>query len=165
MIELRYGAFEPYQELLAHQSGASLAGKSYGATCSFVGTLRDFNEGASVSGMYLEHYPGMTEKFLERISLEARSRWQCQDILLIHRVGEIPLNAAIVLIAVWSSHRGDAFDACRYIIEELKSRAPFWKRETRADGKKHWVETNSKGYHEASTLPVDNGLTLAPLEN
>ena len=144
MIELRSGDFDPYAELLNHQS--RLAGNAYGATCSFVGTLRDFNEGVSVEGMYLEHYPGMTEKFLQRIVQEATERWPCEDILLIHRTGDISRNAAIVLIAVWSAHRGAAFDACRYIIEALKSRAPFWKRETLTGSSSRWVDKNTDGY-------------------
>lgn len=146
MIELRTDDFEPYQELIAYQTSTALDNGCYGATCSFVGTLRDFNQGETVTSMFLEHYPGMTEKFLERIETEALSRWKCQDALLIHRVGEIVPNAPIVLIAVWSSHRGAAFDACRYMIEELKSRAPFWKREALAGGNQRWVAGNSDGY-------------------
>lgn len=152
MIELRETPFEPYPELMAYQERVSQAGVQFGATCSFVGTLRDFNLGESVTGMYLEHYPGMTEKFLLRIREEAGHRWKLDEALLIHRVGEITLNEAIVLIAVWSFHRGAAFDACRYMIEELKARAPFWKREALVGGTHRWVSANSDGYRDDGSL-------------
>lgn len=123
---------------------AGLAAK-YGATASFVGTLRDFNEGTEVNGMFLEHYSGMTEKQLERIAAETAQRWPLLDSLIAHRVGPIQPGEAIVLVAVWTAHRGDAFDACRHIMEALKSRAPFWKKESLAQGSR-WVERNSDGY-------------------
>lgn len=145
MIELRDAPFDPYAELVRHQfSGLGHAGK-YGATCAFVGTMRDFNEGDTVRAMTLEHYPGMTEKHLERIVAEAQRRWDFLDALVIHRVGDILPDQPIVLVAVWSSHRGAAFDACRYIMEELKHRAPFWKKEALAQGER-WVEKNTEGY-------------------
>jgi len=146
MIELKSSPFDPYQTLLACQEGLHQSGLRFGATCSFVGTLRDFSEGESVVDMFLEHYPGMTEKFLARIEAEARHRWALVDALVIHRVGRIGRDEAIVLVAVWSSHRGDAFDACRYMMEALKARAPFWKRETLTGGHPRWVSGNTNGY-------------------
>lgn len=137
-----------------HEEGQAGLAAKYGATASFVGTLRDFNEGAAVSGMFLEHYPGMTEKQLEQIAAEAAQRWPLLDSLIVHRVGPIEPGEAIVLVAVWTSHRGDAFDACRHIMEALKSRAPFWKKESLQQGGR-WVERNSDGYAakaDASTL-------------
>jgi len=107
--------------------------------------MRDFNENETVRHMFLDHYPGMTERQLEKIVEEARTRWRFLDALVIHRVGEILPDQPIVLVAVWSSHRGAAFDACRYIMEELKSRVPFWKKETLEEGER-WVEKNSSGY-------------------
>ena len=142
-IALRAAEFEPYAELLRHQ--AEHRSGQCGATCSFVGTLRDFNEGDAVRAMTLEHYPGMTERALERIVAEAQARWAFQDALVIHRVGDILPGQPIVLVAVWSSHRGAAFDACRHIMEELKHRAPFWKKETLAEGER-WVEKITEGY-------------------
>lgn len=137
--------FSPYQTLEEHQRRSpQLAGRC-GATASFVGTLRDFNEGARVSAMYLEHYPGMTERCLEAIREAAHRRWRLLDSLVVHRVGEIAMGEPIVLVAVWSSHRGEAFDACRYIVEELKTKAPFWKKERLQDGSR-WVSDNSDGY-------------------
>lgn len=145
MIELRSAPFDPYAELTAYQ--AEVLGQSgrFGATCSFVGTMRDFNEGDTVHAMTLEHYPGMTEKHLQRIVEEASRRWDFIDALVIHRVGDIAPGQPIVLVAVWSSHRGTAFDTCRYIMEELKARAPFWKKEALKRGAR-WVDRNTDGH-------------------
>jgi molybdopterin synthase catalytic subunit len=117
----------------------------YGAAATFVGTMRDFNEGDEVKGMTLEHYPGMTEKQLALIIEEAFEKWALLDALLLHRVGELKPQEPIVLVAVWSAHRKDAFEACRYLMEALKSRAPFWKRE-QLDSGHRWVEKNTEGY-------------------
>lgn len=144
-VELRQAGFDPWREMQNYQANApSLVGK-YGATSVFVGTMRDFNEGDDIRDMLLEHYPGMTEKSLESIVEKARQRWNFLDTLVVHRVGEVRPNDPIVLVAVWSAHRGAAFDACRQIMEELKSRAPFWKRETLAE-KSRWVGKNTDGY-------------------
>jgi molybdopterin synthase catalytic subunit len=141
-VSIRNQAFNPWDELAAYQAGLS-AGK-YGAAASFIGTMRDFNEGDKVTGMTLEHYPGMTDSYLEKICAEAKSRWDIIDCLIIHRIGEMQPNDPIVLTAVWSAHRAAAFDACRYLMEELKSRAPFWKKETLPEGHR-WVEKNTPG--------------------
>lgn len=143
-IEIREQPFDPFQELACHQESLVELRGRYGATASFVGTLRDYNEGEPVHGMTLEHYPGMTERHLERILEEARLNWEFLDALIIHRVGELHPNDPIVLVAVWSRHRAAAFDACRFIMEALKSRAPFWKKETLAD-RQRWVERNTPG--------------------
>jgi len=140
-IEVREQGFEPYQLIADYQSKANFAGK-YGATAVFVGTMREFNEGDDVATMWLEHYPGMTENYLKKISEEAESKWDLLDSLIIHRVGEMRPNDPIVLVAVWSAHRAAAFDASRYLMEELKSRAPFWKKETLPD-KTRWVKKNT----------------------
>jgi len=146
LIELRAEAFDPWQELQTYQGNLTdLTGK-FGATGVFVGSMRDFNQGDGVSAMSLDYYPGMTEKQLQRIVAEAQSRWRLLDCLVMHRVGEVKPHDTLVLVAVWSAHRGDAFDASRYIMEELKSQAPFWKRETLSDGRQRWVEKNSDGY-------------------
>ncbi len=143
-IEIREQPFDPFQELACHQESLVELRGRYGATASFVGALRDYNEGEPVHGMTLEHYPGMTERHLERILEEARLNWEFLDALIIHRVGELHPNDPIVLVAVWSRHRAAAFDACRFIMEALKSRAPFWKKETLAD-RQRWVERNTPG--------------------
>lgn len=110
-----------------------------GALASFVGLVRDMNDGAGVSEMTLEHYPGMTEKALEAIVAEAKGRWDIYNALVIHRVGPLKPCDQIVLVAVTSSHRGEAFAACEFIMDYLKTRAPFWKREATADGAR-WVD-------------------------
>lgn len=139
---IRETAFEPWEELRRYQSEALDHTGRIGATATFVGTMRDFREGDSVHAMVLEHYPGMTEAHLHRITDEARARWDIIDALIIHRVGIMRPGDPIVLVVVWAAHRSDAFGACRYLIEELKSRAPFWKKES-LTGEERWVEHNT----------------------
>lgn len=110
-----------------------------GAVVNFVGTVRDLNEGEQVAEMELEHYPGMTEKALEDIIAQARSRWDLFDALVIHRVGPLKPLDQIVLVAVTSAHRGEAFAACEFIIDYLKTEAPFWKKEQTPQGAR-WVD-------------------------
>jgi len=110
-----------------------------GAVVSFQGLMRDINEGDSVQAMTLEHYPGMTEKALEAIVDEAGQRWDLEGIRVIHRVGKLLPEEPIVLVMVASRHRGEAFRACEFVIDYLKTRAPFWKKENTADGDR-WVE-------------------------
>lgn len=141
-IELVDGPFDPWARLAAAQAGLAAQAGS-GACAVFVGTMRDFNEGDAVAGMTLEHYPGMTERALATIAAEARSRWPVDEVLVVHRVGPIAPGDSIVLTAAWSAHREAAFAACRYLIEELKHRAPFWKKETLAAGGARWVERNT----------------------
>ncbi len=135
-------SFEPGQVIQEFQD--SLSRGKHGGVVSFVGTMRDFNDGEDVVSMTLEHYPGMTEKHIEQVCEEAAERWDIVDSLVVHRYGEMFPNDAIVLVAVWSAHRANAFDACRFIINYLKARAPFWKCETTTAGEKRWVEHNSK---------------------
>ncbi|MGD8525418.1 MAG: molybdenum cofactor biosynthesis protein MoaE [Thioalkalispiraceae bacterium] len=142
LIKLFAEAFEPYQLLQDYQQ--RLASGQYGATAVFVGSMRDFNEGDDVQKMWLEHYPGMTEKHLEKIAHEAMQKWDLLDVLLVHRVGEIGPGEPIVLVAAWSAHRAAAFEASRYLMEELKSRAPFWKKE-QLDNSSRWVAKNTPG--------------------
>lgn len=143
-VELCERPFDAYAEINAFQARLESGGK-LGAAATFVGTMRDFNEDKSVQRMLLEHYPGMTEQHLREICLEVERRWNVIDCLLMHRIGEIQVGESIVLVAVWSSHRADAFDACRFMIEDLKARAPFWKKEYTPDGER-WVERNTPGY-------------------
>ncbi len=110
-----------------------------GAVATFIGTVRDVTDASPVSAMTLEHYPGMTEKALTDIVAEARGRFSIIDALVIHRVGELRPTDQIVLVAVTSAHRGDAFDACRFIMDILKTRAPFWKKEATPAGSR-WVD-------------------------
>jgi len=137
-IRVQREAFDPWAVLReAEQGQGGLQGK-FGATAVFVGTSRDFNDGVAVAAMTLEHYPGMTERHLEKIEAEARARWPILEALVLHRYGPLAPGEPIVLVAVWSAHRDAAFAACRYLIDELKTRAPFWKLEATADGGR-WV--------------------------
>lgn len=131
-------AFDPWQEITRHQSEQSALNGKFGATAVFVGTLRDFNQGNKVQEMTLEHYAPMTQKHLERVSEEASAHWPIEDVLVIHRYGVLQPNDPIVCVAVWAAHRDAAFDACRYLIDELKTRAPFWKQELTSQGRR-WV--------------------------
>jgi molybdopterin synthase catalytic subunit len=113
-----------------------------GAIATFVGTVRDVNDGASVATMTLEHYPGMTERALADIVAEAKGRFDIVDALVIHRVGRLVPGDAIVLVAVTGAHRGDAFAACEFVMDYLKTRAPFWKKEATPDGER-WVDARA----------------------
>lgn len=115
------------------------ADRAVGAIVSFVGTVRDMNDGATVAEMELEHYPGMTEKALEDIVAKAKARWNIFEALVIHRVGPLKPLDQIVLVVVTSSHRGEAFAACEFIMDYLKTQAPFWKKEQTPQGA-HWVD-------------------------
>ncbi len=111
-----------------------------GAIASFIGLVRDVNDGKGVSTLNLEHYPGMTEKALAKIVDDARARWNVIDCTVIHRVGELKPTDQIVLVIVASGHRGDAFDACEFIMDYLKTEAPFWKKELTPEGAR-WVDS------------------------
>jgi len=113
-----------------------------GAVASFVGTVRDVNDGSGVSTLTLEHYPGMTEKSLEDICAQAKARWNILDTLVVHRVGALRPLDQIVLVAVTSAHRGEAFEACEFIMDYLKTQAPFWKKERTPQGDR-WVDARA----------------------
>lgn len=134
-VRVQEADFEVGAELAALRAGDARVG----ALASFLGLVRDMNDGSSVSEMTLEHYPGMTEKALEEIVVEARGRWDIYDALVIHRVGLLKPCDQIVLVAVTSAHRGEAFAACEFIMDYLKTRAPFWKKEATPDGGR-WVD-------------------------
>ena len=116
-----------------------LAQPSIGALVSFVGQVRDLNGGDVINTLTLEHYPEMTQKALEAIALDAKTRWDVIDTLIIHRVGTLKPLDQIVLVAISSAHRGEAFKACEFIMDYLKTSAPFWKKEVTNDGER-WVE-------------------------
>ena len=119
-----------------------------GAIASFIGLVRDVNDGSGVSTLSLEHYPGMTEKALEKIVADARARWDVIDCTVIHRVGELQPTDQIVLVIVASSHRGEAFEACEFIMDYLKTEAPFWKKEVTPEGAR-WVESRESDSNAA----------------
>ncbi|HMM47532.1 MAG TPA: molybdopterin synthase catalytic subunit MoaE [Thiobacillaceae bacterium] len=137
-ITVQEAAFDLGAEIRAIQAGRS----DVGAVASFVGFARDVNDGVGVVAMTLEHYPGMTEKALTALVDEACARWALLDVTLIHRVGRLLPGDPIVLVAVASTHRADAFAACEFIMDALKTRAPFWKKEETPAGDR-WVEARA----------------------
>jgi len=137
-VRVQVEDFDVARELAALRAG----NRSVGAVAAFIGTVRDVNDNAGVATMVLEHYPGMTEKALAEIVETARSRWDIIDALVVHRVGTLEPADQIVLVGVTSAHRGEAFAACEFIIDYLKTRAPFWKKEDTAAGAR-WVEARA----------------------
>jgi len=131
--------FDVGVELAALRDGKT----GIGGICTFTGLVRDMNEGDGVGAMTLEHYPGMTEKMLEEIEQEARRRWALDASLIIHRFGTLHPGDQIVFVAAASAHRGDAFEACQFLMDWLKTKAPFWKSEALADGSDRWVEART----------------------
>lgn len=127
-------------------AGAELASmrtnRAIGALACFIGVVRDINDGDSVSTLTLEHYPGMTEKALEDIVEQAKSRWDIMDVRVIHRVGTMEPTEQIVFVGVAGAHRGEAFAACEFIMDYLKTQAPFWKKERTPEGER-WVEARA----------------------
>ena len=126
-------------DLSAEIASMRIGDPRVGAVVTFLGTVRDMNDGSSVKGMTLEHYPGMTEKALQEILDQAKSRWDLYQTLVIHRVGLLLPEDQIVMVAVTSAHRGEAFAACEFIMDYLKTAAPFWKKEDTPDGGR-WVD-------------------------
>ena len=123
----------------AELNAMRLSNPNIGAVVSFMGQVRDLNDGENVTAMNLEHYPSMTEKSLEGILAQAKKRWAIEDALIVHRVGELKPLDQIVLVLVASAHRKDAFAACEFMMDFLKTEAPFWKKEQTPSGER-WVE-------------------------
>ena len=134
-IRIQENDFDLSAEIAALRKGDPRVG----AVVSFLGTVRDMNDGSQVKGMTLEHYPGMTEKALQEILDQAKARWDIYQTLVIHRVGPLLPEDQIVLVAVTSAHRGEAFAACEFIMDYLKTAAPFWKKEDTSEGAR-WVD-------------------------
>ena len=135
LIRVQENDFDVSTEIAALRKGDPRVG----AVVTFLGTVRDLNDGSQVKEMTLEHYPGMTEKALEEIVSQAKSRWDIYQALVIHRVGPLLPEDQIVLVAVTSAHRGEAFAACEFIMDYLKTAAPFWKKEQTPEGGR-WVD-------------------------
>ena len=134
-VSIREADFDLAAEVAALRAGDG----GVGAVVAFVGTVRELSGGAPIAAMELEHYPGMTERALEDICVQARQRWDILDALVVHRYGELAPGDQIVLVAVTSAHRGEAFAACEFIMDYLKTQAPFWKKERTPQGAR-WVE-------------------------
>ncbi len=137
-VRIQTEDFDVAREIAALRAGD----RRVGAVASFIGTVRDINDDATVAALTLEHYPGMTERSLERIVAQAKTRFDILEALVVHRVGMLAPCDQIVLVAVTSGHRGEAFDACRFIMDYLKTRAPFWKKERTLEGDR-WVEARA----------------------
>jgi len=131
-VRIQTEDFDLTTEIAALRAGRA----GVGAVVSFVGTVRDINQGTGVSSLTLEHYPGMTDKSLEDIVAQATSRWQLDEVLVIHRVGPLQPLDQIVLVAVTSAHRGEAFEACEFVMDWLKTRAPFCNKEATPQGER-----------------------------
>ncbi|MBK6983072.1 MAG: molybdopterin synthase catalytic subunit MoaE [Betaproteobacteria bacterium] len=144
-VRVQAEPFDAGQEIAALTAGR----RDVGAVATFVGLVRDLNEGSAVSRMTLEHYPGMTEKALEDICAEAARRWDLIELRVVHRVGPLEPGEAIVLVAVSSAHRGEAFAACEFLMDYLKTRAPFWKKEQTPSGER-WVEARDSDEEAAA---------------
>lgn len=151
-VRVQEADFDVGAELAALRAGDARVG----ALASFVGLVRDVNDGANVSGMTLEHYPGMTEKALGEIVADAKGRWDIYDALVIHRVGPLKPCDQIVLVAVTSAHRGESFAACEFIMDYLKTRAPFWKKEATPDGGR-WVDARETDDSAAARWQAGGG--------
>lgn len=134
-IRIQENDFDVSAEIVALRKGDPRVG----AVVTFVGTVRDINDGSQVKGLTLEHYPGMTEKALQEILDQAKARWDIYQTLVIHRVGRLLPEEQIVLVVVTSAHRGEAFAACEFIMDYLKTAAPFWKKEDTPAGAR-WVD-------------------------
>ena len=137
-IEIRDTGFDPWQEVKKYQEQCLRRPGKFGATVMFVGTMRDFNAGEKIHSMNLEHYPEMTQKHLQKIAQEAARQWEILDVLLLHRSGQVFPNDPIVCVAVWSAHRAAAYEANRFIMEDLKSKSPIWKKE-HLEAQERWL--------------------------
>jgi molybdopterin synthase catalytic subunit len=143
-------------DLTAEVAALRARNPKIGAVACFVGTVRDLNDGSAVEAMELEHYPGMTEKSLEAIVETARARWAGIDVLIVHRVGKLVPLDQIVLVATTAAHRGDAFASCEFVMDYLKTQAPFWKKEKTAAGER-WVDARVTDTAALARWDVESG--------
>lgn len=142
-IEILTEKFDPWRLLADYESRFSPRAH-FGAAAVFVGTMSDSNEGAAVESMHLEHYAGMTDFYLAETAGQVKKKYDVDDVLIVHRIGVVKPGDPIVVVAVWSRHRREAYAANREIMECLKARAPFWKKEQLAQGER-WVDKNTPG--------------------
>lgn len=150
MIRVQQKDFDPGAEMAAVTAGRT----DIGALASFVGLVRDRNDGTEVGAMTLEHYPGMTEKQLAAIETEARQRWPLQEVLIVHRYGRLEPGDRIVLVITASAHRQAAFDSCQFLMDYLKTKAPFWKLEETEAGA-NWVDARASDDDAAARWAED----------
>src|SRR5438067_5445931 len=152
-VRVQTSDFDVAREIAALRAGDARVG----AVAAFIGLVRDISDAAAVSTLTLEHYPGMTEKALAGIVDQAKSRWRIYDAVVIHRVGHLEPTDQIVLVAVSGAHRGEAFAACEFIMDYLKTRAPFWKREQTPSGPR-WVDARASDDGAAARWEMDSKL-------
>lgn len=153
MVVVQTEDFDPaalYETLQAHAAGDA------GAIVSFIGTVRDYAPDEATRSLFLDHYPGMCEREIQALCDTAAQRWDILDSLVVHRVGELSLGERIVFVGVASAHRGEAFRACEYIIDALKTRAPFWKRETLESGRTFWVRQHEADARKTAQWDADS---------
>jgi molybdopterin synthase catalytic subunit len=146
-IEIINEEFDPWQKLVEYKRSQLKEKNNIGACSVFLGTMRDINSGDAIKSMELQHYPDMTEGYLEKIVQNATKKYKIIDSIVLHRVGLVNPSDPIVLVASWSEHRDEAFEATRQIMEALKSEAPFWKKEATDKGFR-WVEPEMKSSEE-----------------
>ena len=142
-VEISEQAFDAFEKMRAYQQRLPI--EKSGALSLFIGTMRDFNRNKQVQSMWLEHYPEMTQKYIAVQLNRVYSQYQINDIRIVHRIGLVYPGDTIVAVAVWAAHRSDAIAANHYLVEQLKSKAPFWKKEKLEDKSAHWVTTNTSG--------------------
>jgi len=150
-IEIINEEFDPWQKLVEYKRAQLKDKNNIGACSVFLGTMRDINSGDEIKSMELQHYPDMTESYLEKIVENATKKFKIIDSIVLHRVGLVSPSDPIVLVATWSEHRQDAFDATREIMESLKSEAPFWKKESTDKGFR-WVEPEQKNSEDMNEI-------------
>ncbi|MEX0605079.1 MAG: molybdenum cofactor biosynthesis protein MoaE [Marinobacter sp.] len=145
MISIQLGDFDAAAEYQALRD----SGSGTGAIVTFTGLVRDNGDRPDVRALYLEHYPGMTEAVIEDVIQQAADRWDVREATVIHRIGRLELSDQIVFVGVASAHRSDSFSACQFIMDALKTSAPFWKKEIMSEGE-HWVEQKATDRQQAS---------------
>ncbi len=150
-IEIINEEFDPWQKLVEYKRAQLKDKTNIGACSVFLGTMRDINSGDEIKSMELQHYPDMTELYLEKIVENATKKFKIIDSIVLHRVGLVSPSDPIVLVATWSEHRQDAFDATREIMESLKSEAPFWKKESTDKGFR-WVEPEQENSEDMNEI-------------
>jgi molybdopterin synthase catalytic subunit len=145
MISIQPGDFDAAAEYQALRD----SGAGTGAIVTFTGLVRDSGDKPDVRGLYLEHYPGMTEAVIKNLIQQAERRWDVREARVIHRIGRLHLNDQIVFVGVASAHRSDSFSACQFLMDALKTSAPFWKKEIMTEGE-HWVEQKASDRQQSN---------------
>ncbi len=158
-VRIQEGDFDLTAEVAHLRALQGARARQIGAIATFIGTVRDINEGTGVSAMTLEHYPGMTERALDKIVLEAKGRWDIFDALVIHRVGRLEPQDQIVLVVTVGAHRGEAYSSCEYIKDYQKTQAPYRKKEATSAGGDRWVGARASDDEAAAKWSAGGGVS------